>query len=89
MPRERKANSSDYGSEVYRFESCRGHLKINKMRVPEGTRFFMLNSAQVGLQALGSVKKDGLRQQLHFRDVDYGALRKTQSAALGNPVEVT
>jgi hypothetical protein len=32
-------SASDYGSEGYRFESCRGHLKINKMRVPEGTRF--------------------------------------------------
>ena len=50
-------SASDYGSEGYRFESCRGHIKINKMRVPSGTRFFMLNGAQAGAQALGSVKK--------------------------------
>jgi len=50
-------SASDYGSEGYRFESCRGHLRINKKRVPKGTRFFMLNSDASGLASARKRKK--------------------------------
>ena len=65
-------SASDYGSEGYRFESCRGHLRINKKWVPKGTHFFMLDSDASLLASAEWHKKIGLRQYQYVWYLEIG-----------------